>query len=261
MKVRDIRAAKAGRPQHAMKTLLLDIESAPNTVFAWGLWQQNIAISQVIQTSEVLCWSAKWLGSDENIFMSVNDGKRKMLRGIHKLLDKADAVIHYNGKRFDIPVLNREFFLAKMRPPSPYKQIDLLQAVKRNFRFASNKLDFVAQQIGVGRKADHEGFKLWVRCMDGNASAWRRMERYNRKDVDLLEKVYKRMLGWIDNHPNVTMYGGPRKACTHCGSANIQQRGYLHLVSGTRKRYACMSCGAWSSELITNRAVPMRSAA
>ena len=44
-----------------------------------------------------------------------------MIKGIHKLLDECDAVIHYNGSKFDIPTLNKEFLLHGLHPPAPYK--------------------------------------------------------------------------------------------------------------------------------------------
>ena len=45
-----------------MKILILDIETSPHTGFHWGLFQQNISIGQLIESSSVLCWAAKWLG-------------------------------------------------------------------------------------------------------------------------------------------------------------------------------------------------------
>ena len=44
------------------KVLVIDIETSPNVVYAWGLWDQNIGISQVIEPSRVLCFAAKWVG-------------------------------------------------------------------------------------------------------------------------------------------------------------------------------------------------------
>ena len=103
-----------------MKILLLDIESSPNVAHVWGLWQQNVGINQLMESSYVLCWAAKWLDSDEIIFDSVHQSKpKKMLKGIYDLLDDADAVIHYNGTKFDIPTLNKEFLLHNYAPPSP----------------------------------------------------------------------------------------------------------------------------------------------
>jgi len=113
-----------------MKILLIDIETAPNVAHVWGLWQQNVGLPQIIDAGYVLCWSAKWLDNDEVMFSSTfHDGREQMLSKIHELLDEADAVIHYNGTKFDIPTLHKEFLLDGFAPPSPIKEIDLLKTV------------------------------------------------------------------------------------------------------------------------------------
>ncbi len=53
-----------------MKILLLDIESSPNTAHVWGLWQQNVSINQLMESSYVLCYAAKWLGQKDVLFDS-----------------------------------------------------------------------------------------------------------------------------------------------------------------------------------------------
>jgi hypothetical protein len=55
-----------------VKLLLLDIETAPNTVYTWGLYDQNIAINQIISTGYVLCYAAKWYGRRWNQFDSID---------------------------------------------------------------------------------------------------------------------------------------------------------------------------------------------
>ena len=178
-----------------MKILPLDIETAPNRAFVWGLWDQNVATSQVIESSYILCWAAKWLDGKEMFFDSVRSGRppNEMLARIWELLDEADVVVHYNGLKFDIPTLNKEFIKHGMPPPSPYKQLDMMRVVKQAFRFESNKLDYVSAALKIGQKTKHEGFALWVKCMDGDPAAWRKMERYNKGDVRLLERLYKRL--------------------------------------------------------------------
>jgi DNA polymerase III epsilon subunit-like protein len=99
------------------------------------------------------------------MFSSILNGKKTMLKKIHSLLDECDAVIHYNGTRFDIPTLNKEFLEAGMPPPSPYHQIDLLKTSRKEFRFPSNKLDYVARALGLGQKTKHEGFELWIKSV------------------------------------------------------------------------------------------------
>ena len=229
-----------------MKILLLDIESSPNTAHVWGLWQQNVSINQLMESSYVLCYAAKWLGQKEILFDSVHQSRPKtMLKGIHGLLNDADAVVHYNGTKFDIPTLNKEFLLHRFNPPSPYKQIDLLRVVRSNFRFPSNKLDYVAQRLGLGKKHEHEGHELWVKCMNGDKDAWKRMEDYNIQDVVLLESLYDNLLPWIKNAPNRNLYQDIT-GCPTCGSHHLQKRGTAVSTTGTYQRYQCKDCGSWS---------------
>ncbi len=229
-----------------MKILLLDIESSPNTAHVWGLWQQNVSINQLMESSYVLCYAAKWLGEKEVKFDSVHQSRPKtMLKGIHGLLNDADAVVHYNGTKFDIPTLNKEFLLHSFNPPSPYKQIDLLRVVRSNFRFPSNKLDYVAQRLNLGKKHEHEGHELWVKCMNGDKDAWKRMEKYNVQDVVLLESLYSVLLPWIKSHPNHNLFNDDI-SCPNCGSSVLQKRGTAISATGTYQRYQCRSCGTWS---------------
>lgn len=229
-----------------MKILLLDIETSPNTAHVWGLWQQNVSINQLMESSYVLCYAAKWLNSDEMLFDSVQQSKPKaMLKGIHGLLNEADAVVHYNGTKFDIPTLNKEFLLHRYSPPSPYKQIDLLRVVRSQFRFPSNKLDYVAQRLGLGQKHAHEGHELWVKCMNGDKDAWKRMADYNIQDVILLEDLYNTLLPWIKNHPNKNLHSD-NPCCPTCGDTHLQKRGTAISATGTYQRYQCRACGSWS---------------
>jgi DNA polymerase elongation subunit (family B) len=230
-----------------LKILLLDLETAPNTAYIWGLYDNYIPIDRLIDSGYTLCWAAKWLGEREILFDSIHQSTpKKMIQRIHKLLDEADAVIHYNGTKFDIPTINKEFLLHGLTPPAPFKQIDLLKTARRQFRFPSNKLDYVSKALGLGQKTKHKGLELWIGCMNGDESCWRTMERYNKQDVKLLEKVYLKMLPWIKNHPNVALFDLPGElACTSCGSHHVQRRGYAHTKTAIYARYQCRSCGHW----------------
>lgn len=243
------------------KILFVDIETAPNLATVWDIWNQNISISQLLETSYVLCWSAKWKHEKEILFDSVKlSGKKGVIRSIWKLLDEADIVIHYNGKKFDIPTLNKEFLLLKLLPPSPYKQVDLYITVKKKFRFVSNKMEFVLKQLGFpGKlKTTHE---LWVKCMNNDPAAWAKMERYNKADTRKMPPVYKRLLPWIDYHPNMGLYTDMKKpVCTNCGSDKLWRRGLQHAITLTYKRYQCTNCGKWmrtryAERKLTNRNV------
>lgn len=228
-----------------MKILFLDIETAPNKGYFWGLFDQNISHDQVEESSYILCWSAKWYGESKLYRASAqHKSHAEVLAPIHKLLDQADIVIHFNGTKFDIPILNREFVKHLFLPPSPYKQIDLYRVVKRAFRFESNKLAYITRALGLKGKLGHEGFQLWVDCMDGVARAWRTMTEYNLNDVVILEPLYDRLRPWIAKHPTV-LAEKEGISCPKCGSAKLQSRGKMLSAARIYNRYQCQDCGGW----------------
>jgi uncharacterized protein YprB with RNaseH-like and TPR domain len=188
-----------------LKILLLDIETTPLQVYTWGLWDQNIGINQIIKSTEMLCFGAKWLGQKSVTFKSVHhDGKKGMLEELHKLMEEADVLVGWNSAAFDHKHINREFLENKMAPPAPTKDLDLMTIVKANFQFPSNKLDYVAQKLGVGSKVKHSGFELWIKCMDGDDKAWREMKKYQIQDVQLLDSLYDILLPWFPGSGSVT---------------------------------------------------------
>lgn len=228
-----------------MNKLLLDIETAPNLAHVWGLWKQNVGTNQLIDSGYTLCFAAKWLGDSQVKFHSIHqDGEQTMLNILWEMLDTADAVIHFNGTKFDIPTCNKEFIMHGMHPPTPYHQIDLLKVAKDRFRFPSNKLDYIAQSLGVGRKVKHIGHELWIRCMNGDDEAWGMMEDYNKQDVVILERVYSKMLPWIKDHPNHGLYtDSDRPVCPNCGSVYIVKKGTETTKTMKYDRYKCTMCG------------------
>jgi uncharacterized protein YprB with RNaseH-like and TPR domain len=181
-----------------MKTLFLDIETTPMQVYTWGLFDQNISINQIIKSTEMLCFGARWLGEKKVIFKSVHhDGKQEMLEHLHKMMDEADVLVGWNSAGFDHKHINREFLENGMKPPSPVKDLDLMSITKSNFLFPSNKLDYVAQKLGVGSKVKHSGFNLWIECMEGNPKSWKEMKAYQIQDVNLLVDLYDLLIPWF----------------------------------------------------------------
>jgi hypothetical protein len=235
------------------KILLLDIETSPNLVYTWGLWNQNIGLNQIEETSKVICFSAKWLGSPRKdvMFHSVRDGHDVMIKAAWDLLDQADAVEHYNGTSFDMPHLNREFLELGLGPPKPYQNIDLYRVIKK-FKFQSRKLEHVSTQLGFEGKVKHEGFGLWRKCLQGDDKAWREMKKYNIGDVLLMEDVHEILLPWIPNMPNHRLYN-PDAGCTRCGSTHMQRRGVRRTAISVFQVFQCQECKGYFTD--TSRSV------
>jgi hypothetical protein len=231
-----------------LKLLSLDIETSPHLIWDWDLHDLHATIDKIVATTEMMCFSAKWYGDPEVLFYSVpRHGKDEMVRQAHRLLSEADVVMTYNGRKFDLPHLNREFLELGLGPPSPYQQIDLYLAVRKKFKLASTKLQFVSRMLGLEGKVQHEGFSLWVNCMAGDPAAWRKMEEYSKQDTALLEQVYDIIQPWIPTHPSRTLIDGTSgDACPGCGSADLEKRGFSYTALSKYQRYSCRKCGRWS---------------
>lgn len=231
-----------------VKTLIFDIESLPMVNYTWGRFKQNVALNQTIAESCMLCWAAKWLYEDEmmsDCLTPVEAGARDDLRickSLWKLIDEADYVIAYNGKKFDMPFVNTRFLVHGMKPYSPVKIIDPYVDVKHNFHFSSNKMDEVATMLGLENKISTD-FNLWRQCDEGDKEALKKMVEYNRQDVVVLEQIYDEMIPWL-NIPSSLSIRQDKFVCMACGSEDYEFTGrYYYTPFGKYKLYRCKDCG------------------
>jgi DNA polymerase elongation subunit (family B) len=166
-----------------------------------------------------------------------------MLDELHRIMDEADVLIGWNSAAFDSKHIKREFIENGYLPPSPWIELDLMRTVKGQFKFPSNKLDYVSQKLGVGAKVKHSGFQLWLDCMAGNAKAWKEMKEYQIQDVNLLIDLYHILLPWIKNHPHIAASEGNPEGCKNCGSEDLMKYGYRYTSTGKYQRLFCRGCG------------------
>lgn len=228
--------------KHDEKILLLDIEWKPATAYVWKMWDENISPDQLIDHGGMLCFCAKWSGSKDFLFFSEwEDGREGMAQAALDLLNEADAVVTYNGDRYDLPKILGEILLAGLTPPPPVTSIDVLKTVKK-MGFVMNRLAYIGPLLSVGGKVKHEGFNLWKDVMNGKETAKAKMQRYCIQDVRLLEKLYQRVRPFIKNHPHM---GATKTECGACGSNHVQSRGYRRTKHYRIQRVQCQTCGSW----------------
>ena len=235
-----------------MKILILDIETSPHFSAHFGRWQQNIPPEHTLYESRVICWAAKWLDKKKVMFAAEwTVGPEEMLAQMYDLLNEADAVVHFNGKKFDMKRLNTEFLRLGWGPNSHYHQIDLCQQVKKHFAFSSNRLKHLLKELELTPKLEeNSNMQLWIDvCWFEDRAARTRMREYNKQDVLSTEEFYDYMLGWIDPHPNCGLYvddvSGDKPACPNCGHHTVHINKYR--TTKTRKyiQYYCPNCGKY----------------
>lgn len=231
-----------------MKTLLIDLETFPLSAFAWDTRKVYIANNQIISNPGVLSFAAEWYEKPyDKVFYSLwSDGKQAMAEAAWDLMQEADAVITFNGDRFDMQWLNTlwmETNLHKTRGlPTEPASIDLYKTVRSKLRLHSNKLENVTKWLGVKQKMQTGGFELWVGCMNGDPRAQAKMERYNRNDVTIMRKVYEALRPLMRSHPNLNVIHGTEDLCPACGSARRTKDGTRPTLTRRYQRYRCTDC-------------------
>lgn len=232
------------------RILIFDIETSPIKAWVWNRWKQNVYLEQTISEWFMICWSAKWLGSEYTMSDClrpeeiIKEDDSRIVKQIWELLNEADIVVAHNGDCFDLPKLNSRFIVHGLVPPTTYSSIDTKKVAKHVFGFSSNKLDALATYFGIENKIE-TSFELWKDCLEGNAEALSYMEKYNVKDVEILEEVYLHLRPYIKNHPNIaniTSVAG----CASCGSQKLELVKDHYYYTGVSKfyLYRCKDCGA-----------------
>lgn len=225
------------------RILFLDIETKPMLAYAWRAYDENITPDQIIDKGGLLCFGAKFLDEDSYYFFSEwEDGHEDMVDAAYALISEADAVVTYNGDRFDLPKLMGEFILEGYAPPPPVTSIDVYKTV-RKLGLPINKLVFAAPLLGAGEKTSNEGFMLWRKVMEEDPKARKQMEKYCIRDVAILARLYKIIRPYIKNHPHLREEGPD--VCGACGSTHVHSRGFRRTRAYKIQRLQCQTCGSW----------------
>ena len=226
-------------------TIVLDIETKPAQAYVWKTFKEDISLDQIIEPTGILCVGVRNVEDKKTeVFSEWEHGEAEMLQRVNEILTNADQVITYNGDKFDLPFLFGEMIKHNLPPLPPLTSIDLFKTVKKT-KFFSKRLGFVGPYLGLGDKMDTGGFDLWVKVLQGDRRAQRKMERYCVRDVRLTERLYKKLRPYITDHPHIVSQG-PAPVCGNCGSHKVQRRGYRRTRMYQIQRLQCQSCGAWS---------------
>jgi hypothetical protein len=185
-------------PKPEPRLLVYDVETYA-TGFADPAWVPQV----------VTCIAWKWYGEDVGYSSTSTDWRdplcpmphldpqaiRNMLAEFVPFYLGADAVITYNGARFDQPVLNAMLWYTGGRPLKPTSVYDL-------HRFGSVKgmkkgLDNVAIHLGVSEEKQAMNHAEWQRAY--LEPGWPKIQARAESDVVITEQVFDAVhaKGWL----------------------------------------------------------------
>ncbi len=232
-----------------LKRLFFDIETSPNIVYSWNVgYKLNISYENIIQERAIICICYKWEGEDKVNYLTWNNGDdSRMIYQFYDVLMQADQVIGHNGDQFDLKWFRtRCLYHGILNMPS-IESVDTLKLSRKSFRFNSNRLDYLGQFLGLGKKTETGGFSLWKDVISNNEEALMKMVTYCQNDVVLLEKVYNKLEGYSKQKIHVGVLNGKDQcSCPKCTSDNTYSNGNIISSLGTvKKKIQCQDCGTY----------------
>lgn len=248
-------------PSSGPKVLVYDIETAPAGAWVWGAYKTNIIGVMEGHDWYLLSFAYKWLGQKGTHYVShasnpdfVPGSKDDLYvtARLASLLDACDVVIAHNGDAFDQKKTNSRILYHHIDPPSPYQSIDTLKEARRYFNNMQNSLKELGRIYTKEDKLRTSGFDLWLGCMAGDPAYLAEMEKYNRQDVNVLERYYYRIMPWIGSpgrmSPNASHWAGGELICTKigCGSKDVIRRGRHRTAVSEFQTIQCKKCRGYS---------------
>lgn len=237
----------ANQPIKQTKRLYFDIETSQLLVKTWRVgYNVNLSYEDIVRHQAVICISWKWEGEDK-IYNDTWDAPfddKGLLERFLKVANTADELIAHNGDRYDIKKLRTRCIYHRIPMFPRYKTLDTLKKSRSSFSFPSNKLDAIGDYLGVGRKVEHEGKKMWNAVEDGDEEALKKMVEYCDGDILLLEDVEYVLRSYIINNQHVGVLSGELKhSCPSCGGEHSTLYKDVVTARGTvQKEMECNTC-------------------
>lgn len=244
------------------KILIFDIETSLQEVTMRGFFSSTrypitVNPKDIKEPQKVHCIGYKWLGEKKSHVISVHDFKKsfnkdhlddsRVIKEFCKILKDADAVIGHNIKRYDIKHINSRIMLNGLEPLILPHPIDTLLMSRSSFNFSSHKLDELARYLKLPVRKSQMCREDWDKCFDGEVSAFRKMAKYCKQDIELTEAVYKALCPYVKNHPKISRLMGAsnkqsKTLCPVCNSWDTVKQGTRGTSTGRKQLRKCKDC-------------------
>jgi uncharacterized protein YprB with RNaseH-like and TPR domain len=237
------------------RRLFFDIETSPNIGLFWEAgYKKNITTDNIIRERAIICICYKW-EDEKEVYALQWDAKqndKRMLEQFIAVANTANELVGHNGDKFDLAWIRTRCLFHGIDMFPNYQTIDTLKVARSKFRFQSNRLNYIAKFLGLGGKIKTE-FNLWKDILlNKDKVAMEKMIKYCKKDVSLLEEVYKLLGNHIapKTHYGV-VFGQDRGSCPECGAGSedlIKNNSVVTATGLTRIQYKCKVCNKFHSK-------------
>lgn len=229
------------------RRLFFDIEVSPNIGTFWQAgYKKQISYEDIIKERAIICICYKW--EDEREINEVHWDKKQcdkgLLKQFIKVANQADELVGHNGDKFDLSWIRTRCLFHRIDMFPTYRTIDTLKISRSKFKFNSNRLNYISDFLGFGRKIKTE-FSLWKEILLRNdRAAMDKMIKYCKRDVLLLERVFKEIRLHIEPRTHYgVVFGHDRGTCPECGSDHLRRMCNRTTATGMKKiQYQCQTC-------------------
>ena len=229
------------------KRLFYDIETSYNIVKAWRIgFNINLNMDDIIQERAIITIAYKWEGEEDVTVLSWDKGcDKKIIEDFVKVMSEADELVGHNVDRYDTKFIMARALKHNIPVLPKYQSTDTLKLAKKHFMLNSNKLDYIAQYLGIGHKTKHRGMEMWDDIILRNdPKALEEMIEYNVQDVFLTEQVYHKLMEYsLPKVNHASKQTGDKHTCPQCGSNHAELHKTYISSSGTKTRLMnCLNC-------------------
>lgn len=208
-----------------IRRLYYDLEVSPNVVLAWRAgYDLSIPYDSIISERKIICIGYLW---DEDVKPHVltwdkNQDDKELLKEFVEIANQADELVAHFGDRFDIKWFRTRCLFHKLPPLPDYKTIDTKSLASKLFYFNSNKLNYLSDFLGHGKKLETK-FDLWKDILlhnDKDSLAY--MAKYCGIDCVRLRSVHRDLAKYAKpkTHAGV-LAGGDKWQCPRTGTTNV----------------------------------------
>lgn len=239
--------------QTKRRRLFFDIETSPNIGLFWEAgFKKNITTDNIIRERAIICICYKWEDEKEvhSLQWDLRQSDKAMLLKFIQVANQSSEMVGHNGDRFDLAWIRTRCLFHEIDMFPSYVTIDTLKIARSKFRFQSNRLNYIADFLGIGQKIKTE-FSLWKDILlHKDKDAMDKMIKYCKKDVILLESVFKKLRPHIISKTHYgVIFGEDRGSCPECGSDDLIINLKRTTASGLKKiQYKCKTCSTYHSK-------------